>query len=267
MFFWNHFFLKRQLQRALSRGELIFFYQPQWHLQTGQITGVEALMRWRRNGTIVPPNDFIPKWEQAGLLPLLTSFLFNQTLSDLKQIHAAGFPDITVSVNLSVSQLNSKLEGTIEYALQQTGLPGKVLECELTETMPIASKAKEAVFNNLADLGITLILDDFGKGHATTHNLLMLKVRRIKLDQIFISDEPNPQAIDFIKMAHNFDTTVLAEGIETSQQADWLRHAGADFGQGFLLSKPLPLPNLIAFLIRTKTHEKKTGIAGTGRLS
>ncbi len=246
--FWKKLLLKRQLQTALRHNELHLFYQPQWNLKSGRIIGMEALMRRFHDGKLVPPMQFIPQWEKAGLLPLLTPFLFKKALTDLQYLWGLGFTDLTVAVNVSATQVNADLAGEINTALTATNMPGSALECELTEAMPLDTPDKIALFNQLHDLGVILTLDDFGTGHATSAILSSLKVDRIKLDKSLVWNVPCDQTTAALKLAHDLKISVLAEGIETAEQNDWFKQNGAHLGQGFLLSPPVPLDKLIQIL-------------------
>ncbi len=246
--FWKNLFLKHQIKTALDNDELVLFYQPQWDLKTSRIIGMEALLRRSRGGKIIPPMQFIPQWEQAGLLPLITSFLFKKALTDLKHLHNLGYTDLTVAVNISATEIDERLAAKIKDALSATNMPANALECELTETMPLSTPDKIKLFNELHDVGVILTLDDFGTGHATDDILSALKVDRIKLDKSLVWGAPNDTVTHAVQLARKLKLSVLAEGVETAEQNNWFAQNGGHFGQGFFLSPPLPLDKFIQLL-------------------
>lgn len=243
------------LRRALSRNEFVFYYQPEWDLKTGAIRGVEALIRWESPNGIIPPGEFVPVLEETGVINEFTPFLLNQTLHDLHELHEIGFMDLFMSVNLSSIQLKDPgLFDTIQSALTHNGITPNALECELTETGPNELSAVEIeTLKRLKQAGIKVSIDDFGTGHASFNYVKDLDVHKLKIDGEFIAtlfDRPVNQVITrtMIDLGHSLGLTVLAEGIEKPEQEKWLKDNGCDYGQGFLFSRPLPLPMLISFL-------------------
>ena len=243
------------LNRALTHNEFTFYYQPEWDLKTGKIKGLEALIRWESPNGIVPPSEFIPVLEETGLINSFTPFLFNQTLKDLKELHTVGFPDLFMSVNLSVVQLRDPmLIETIKKSLNEYGVLAEQLECEITESRAFSKNGNEKdTLISLQNMGIRVSIDDFGTGNASFNYIKNLSTQKIKVDLEFIRDlfdKPSNQTIlrTMIELGHSLGLTVLAEGIETPEQEKWLKENGCDYAQGFLLSRPLPLPMLISFL-------------------
>lgn len=253
------------LRRALANNEFVFYYQPEWDLKSGKIKGVEALMRWESPHGIVPPNEFIPILEETGLINEFTPFLVDQTLHDLKELHENGFADLFMSINISPIQLrDNSLPEIIEKTLSKYDISADTLECELTEGRSLSKTGMELdILRTLSKKGIRISIDDFGAGNATFGYIKNLNSHKIKVDYEFIRDlfekETNKTIMrTIIGLGHALGMTVLAEGIEKPEQEKWLRENGCDYGQGFYLSRPLPLQMLISFLRTTATQNTTT---------
>ncbi len=244
------------LKKALKNKEFVFYYQPEFDLKTGDILGVEALMRWENNKRgIVPPNEFIPVLEQSGLINDFTEFLLKQTLMDLRKIHDAGFRNTKLAVNLSVIQLKeTDIVDKIQDALQSAYINSTFLECEITESKGIDRELLDSdVFKRLQDLNVSISIDDFGTGYSSFDYLRTLNIKKLKIDQDFVQqmfENPKNQTIvsSMIQLAHDLGFPVLAEGIETTEQKNWLEEHGCDMGQGYWFSRPLPLDQLLDFM-------------------
>ncbi len=257
---WDH--LEDEIDRAIRKKEFVFYYQPEYDLSTKKILGLEALLRWNHPVRgLVSPMEFIPLLEKSKLIHKLTPFIFNQALKDLKEIKKNGFDQLFMSVNLSVVQLQDPaLLTVIKRSLNKYQIDPGFLECEVTETAMVENFIDALlVLNKIDDLKIRLSIDDFGAGYSSFNYLRELNVHKLKIDREFIrtlfekkSNETILSAI--INLGHNLNLTVLAEGIETVKQENWLKKYGCDVGQGFLFSKPLPLPILLNFLL---THKEK----------
>ena len=244
------------LQKALKKGEFVFYYQPEFDLKTGNILGVEALMRWvdKKRG-IVPPNEFIPVLEQSGLISQFTDFLLKQTLEDLRKIHESGLKNVFLAINLSVVQLKQPdIAEKIQNALQGAYINSSFLECEITETKGVDRELLDSdVFKKLQDLNVSISIDDFGTGYSSFDYLRSLNIKKLKIDQDFVRemfDNPKNQTImaSMIQLGHDLGLPVLAEGIETTGQKTWLEEHGCDMGQGYWFSRPLPVDQLLDFL-------------------
>ena len=249
------------LKRGLKNAEFMFYYQPEFDLKTGKIIAVEALMRWDSPKGIVPPNEFIPVLEESGLIHKFTEFLLRQTLTDLQKIHDAGYPDVAMAINLSGVQLKDKaLAKTIKKILDETKTKPQFLDCEITETQQVAlPDMKETIFKELADLGVKVSLDDFGTGYSSFNYLRYLDFSKLKIDCNFVrslGDNVRNRTILslIIQLGHILKIPVLAEGIETTEQKDWLEKNGCDYGQGFWFSRPLPMDQLMPFLEKKKKN-------------
>jgi len=249
------------LKRGLKKKEFVFYYQPEFELKTGKVVAVEALMRWNAPQGIIPPDEFIPVLEASGLIKDFTEFLLRQTLTDLKEIHTAGYPDVVMAVNLSAVQLkDSGLVDMIKKVLAETQTDPKFLECEITESQQLVlPEMQDTVFKELANLGIAISIDDFGTGYSSFNYLRHLDAKKLKVDCDFVRTlEENPKNKKIlpviIKLGHDLGIPVLAEGVETTEQKEYLEQNGCDFGQGFWFSRPLPLEQLLPFLEKKKEN-------------
>ncbi len=245
----------QELRNALKNKEIVFYYQPEWDLKTNRTIGVEALMRWEspKRG-YVPPLEFIPLLEESGVIHEFTHFLFEQTLKDLSELHKI-VPDLFVAVNLSISQLQeSDLAETIQKYLAANNVEAKYLECEFTESQELEDDVlSNGILDKLAEMNIPVSIDDFGTGYSSFERLKKLNIRKLKIDVAFVrtllEDDKNKSIVlSIIKLGHDLGFPVLAEGIETTEQQQWLRDNNCDYGQGFWFSRGLPVEQLKAFL-------------------
>ena len=234
------------LRHALQRGEFLLHYQPKAELESGRITGVEALMRWRPTGqNPVGPDRFIPILEETGLIVPIGAWAFREACTQMVAWRKAGLPAINLAVNLSAREFRQPdLIGRITQVLVDTGFDPHCLEIELTESILIDDS--EAVLRLLAGLkamGIRIAIDDFGTGHSSLSYLKRFDVDTLKIDRSFVRDTPDdPEdsaiSIAVIALAHGLKLKVVAEGVETQAQMDFLRAQGCDEIQGYLLSRP-----------------------------
>jgi len=239
--------LERRLRRALRDNEFLLHYQPQVDIESGQIVGTEALVRWRDPEVgLVPPSSFIPVAEESGLIGPLSEWVLREACRQNKAWQDEGLPPARVSVNLSARVFQQRdIAKLVMQVLAETGLEPQYLELELTEST-IMRNAEEAVsmLNELHALGIGLAIDDFGTGYSSLSYLKRFPVDRLKIDRSFVSDigisgddETITSAI--IALAHSLKLQVIAEGVETSAQLDFLRERACDEMQGFYFAKPL----------------------------
>jgi diguanylate cyclase (GGDEF)-like protein/PAS domain S-box-containing protein len=247
---------QEELRRALARSELFLQYQPQMDLTTGRIFAVEALIRWRHpERGLVPPGDFIPLAEETGLIGPIGDWTLRAACRQNKAWQVSGLPPIVVSVNVSARQVQEKdwVERVAE-ALEESGLEARYLELELTESM-IMEDVQQAVetMHRLEQLGVHLAIDDFGTGYSSLSALKRFPVDRLKIDRSFVKDLPADTddaaiARAVISLAHSLQLRVIAEGVETREQIDFLRAAGCDEIQGYYLSRPIDARALQAIL-------------------
>ncbi|MEY4752529.1 MAG: hypothetical protein RJA44_204, partial [Pseudomonadota bacterium] len=240
--------LTSELRRALERRQLLLHYQPQVDARSGCLIGVEALLRWQHpQRGLVPPGQFIPLAEEAGLIGEIGTWVLHEALRQTAAWQAEGLPIVPVAVNLSVRQFRDPaLCVQIEQALQQSGLPAHLLELELTESVALQdSEQATSTIAALKQLGVTLSIDDFGTGYSSLSYLKRFALDRLKIDQSFVrglNHDPKDEAIvaTIITLAHSLGLRTLAEGVETAAQAEMLRRSGCDELQGYLHGRPMP---------------------------
>jgi len=249
--------LEMALRRAAERSELVLYYQPQRSLHNDRIVAVEALLRWERPGRgMVSPMEFIPLAEDSGLIvPIGEWVLFSACTQAASWWHQHKL-ELRVAVNIAAKQIHHK--GFVEQvrdALAMTKLPPEFLELEITESS-IIENVEETVnkLHQLKALGVSVAIDDFGTGYSSLSYLKQLPVDRLKIDRSFVKDTPDD--IDdcaivrtIISMSHNLGLSVIAEGVETQRQLDFLRAQHCDEIQGYLLSVPLPAAQVTGLLI------------------
>ncbi|GGQ55541.1 putative bifunctional diguanylate cyclase/phosphodiesterase [Couchioplanes azureus] len=241
--------LEQALRTALARGELSVHYQPITDLATGELDGFEALMRWQHPALgAVSPLDFIPIAEETGLIVESGAWLLREAAGQLAKWRAARGPDarpLHVSVNVSVRQLrDGALVGIVRDVLAETGLPPEALWLEITESGVMEDlETALATLDALRDLGVTMAVDDFGTGYSSLSYLNRLPIGIVKLDRSFVSEvgrhganEPIVRAV--LAMTRAMHLRVVAEGVETEVQSDWLREQGCELAQGWLYGKP-----------------------------
>ncbi len=236
------------LRHAVERGELSVHYQPIVSLTGGDLIGFEALLRWHHfDRGLITPHKFIPIAEDSGLIIPITSWLLQETCSQLKkwQQISPAWSDLIVSVNISGRHLAAdELVGDVESALESTKLLPKHLKLEITESTAMENAEHTiGILQQLKFLGVQLSIDDFGTGYSSLSHLHRLPFDTLKIDRSFVNrvgeNGENSEVLQtIISLAKNLKMRVIAEGIETESQLHLLRNLGCDYGQGFLLSKP-----------------------------
>jgi diguanylate cyclase (GGDEF)-like protein len=253
--------LENKLRRAIERNEFVVYYQPKVDVNTWQIVGAEALVRWQNPEVgLVSPAEFIPLAEETGLIVPIGNWVSRVACSQIKQWHSEGFDSLGVSVNLCARQFQEQdLVSSVVEILSQSRLDPKFLELEITESS-IMTNADFAVkvLTELKALGIRVSVDDFGTGFSSLGYLKRLPVDILKIDQSFVHDvstDPDAAALvmTIISLAHNLRLKVIAEGVETEEQLRFLRLLRCDEIQGYLFSKPLPAEEFRALLIKAQT--------------
>ncbi len=240
--------LESDLRHALEQNEFVLFYQPQFSGDGKRLTGAEALLRWRhpRRG-LVPPGDFIPVLEELGLVVEAGDWVIREACRQLKSWHQAKVRVPKVSVNISARQFSDGQLGTrIATILKETGLPPACLELELTESI-LMREVSEAmqILDGLKNLGLSIAVDDFGTGYSSLNYLKQFPIDVLKIDRTFVDGLPSGEqdaqiARAIIAMAHSLNLAVIAEGVETQEQLDFLREHGCDEVQGYLFGRPMP---------------------------
>jgi diguanylate cyclase (GGDEF)-like protein/PAS domain S-box-containing protein len=240
--------LESDLRHALEQNEFVLYYQPQFSGDGKRLTGAEALLRWRhpRRG-LVPPGDFIPVLEELGLVVDVGDWVISEACRQLKAWHQARVRVPKVSVNISARQFSDGQLGTrIATILRETGLPPACLELELTESI-LMREVSEAmqILDGLKNLGLSIAVDDFGTGYSSLNYLKQFPIDVLKIDRTFVDGLPSGEqdaqiARAIIAMAHSLNLAVIAEGVETHEQLDFLREHGCDEVQGYLFGRPMP---------------------------
>jgi diguanylate cyclase (GGDEF)-like protein/PAS domain S-box-containing protein len=240
--------LESDLRHALEQNEFVLYYQPQFSGDGKRLTGAEALLRWRhpRRG-LVPPGDFIPVLEELGLVVDVGDWVISEACRQLKTWHQAKVRVPKVSVNISARQFSDGQLGTrIANILRDTGLPPACLELELTESI-LMREVSEAmqILDGLKNLGLSIAVDDFGTGYSSLNYLKQFPIDVLKIDRTFVDGLPSGEqdaqiARAIIAMAHSLNLAVIAEGVETQEQLDFLREHGCDEVQGYLFGRPMP---------------------------
>jgi diguanylate cyclase (GGDEF)-like protein/PAS domain S-box-containing protein len=239
--------LNNALRRALERHQLYLVYQPQINLQTNQVIGAEALLRWQHPELgRVSPAEFIPIAESSGLILPIGEWVMRTALTQLAQWIKQGMAPLTMSVNLSSVQFrHAELSDLVSRILSEAGLPPELLELELTEGVAMHNPVSAiAVMDDLHQRGIRLSIDDFGTGYSSLSYLKRFKVYKLKIDQSFVRDittDPDDKAIvsAIISLATSMGMRTIAEGVETEGQLEFLRSEGCNEVQGYYFSRPL----------------------------
>jgi diguanylate cyclase (GGDEF)-like protein len=240
--------LEARLRNALSAGEFLLHYQPIVELLDGQITGVEALLRWQASDSpLISPEGFMPVAEASDLIVPISRWVFRSACSEFARWASGSQAGLTVAINVSTRLFQEPdLVGEISSALEEARLPPDCLDLEITESSAMQDVEYSAtVLRRLKDLGVRISLDDFGTGYSSLSHLKRLPIDRIKIDKSFVRNVPtdgDDAAIvsAVIAMAHRLKRTTVAEGVETKDQLYFLRGEGCDHAQGFLFSHPLP---------------------------
>ena len=249
--------LMADLREALQQSQTLLFYQPKQDLKTGQIIGVEALIRWHHHERgWVNPADFIPLAEETGVIIQLTHWVIGQAAQDLACLQQ-DYPQMSVAINISARDLESaELHGTLASALEQHGLQASSVTLEITETAAMHDPARSLkALNVLAGLGHPVSIDDFGSGYSSLSYLKQLPAKELKLDRslihdVCISDSAEVIVNTAIQMAHSLGYRVVGEGVEDADTARRLQAEGCDLLQGYWLCKPKPIAELQDWLKR-----------------
>ncbi|HAX79653.1 MAG TPA: diguanylate cyclase [Cyanobacteria bacterium UBA11372] len=232
--------LENNLYKALERGEFLLHYQPQIDLKTGKIVGMEALLRWQHpEQGLISPNRFIPLAEETGLINPIGEWALRTACAQNKAWQLVGLPPLRMAVNLSARQfMQQNLIDKIAQILAETGLEPRYLEIEITETTAIQDiDFTISMLQTLKNMGIYISMDDFGTGYSSLSSLKRFPLSTLKIDRSFIDDAPIIKAV--IALGHGLNLKVIAEGVETPGQLEFLREVKCDDVQGYFLSKPL----------------------------
>jgi predicted signal transduction protein with EAL and GGDEF domain len=258
--------LETKLRRGLIEQELRVFYQPQIDITTGEIIGAEALVRWQDFNQLMPPSYFIPIAEETSLIIDIGAWVLYETCQQGRVWLDEGLlPAMSLSVNIATPQIKrSNLVEIVDAVLEQTGFPAEQLILEITERGLMENQEVDSVFEILDDLralGIHLAIDNFGTGYSSLSYLIRFPVDTLKIDRSFVNAISHNQdntgiVTSIISMAHSLGFKVLAEGVETQEQLDFLREKACDYYQGYIKSKPVPVDEFTELLREQKKLTK-----------
>ena len=250
--------MENELRLALERNELFLVYQPKVCHPEHRVTGMEALVRWRkRDGSLALPAEFIPVAEESGLITALDEWVMHEACRQNQEWQAMGLPRLPISVNVSLARFDAeRLMGHVRDVLQASGLPPGYLQIEFTESQMFADESRaQALIEGLHALGVQIALDDFGTGYSSLRYLLQYRFDTLKIDRSFLSGLPADTRQDavvqaIIAMARALEAEVVAEGVETAAQAERLEMHGCHELQGHYYSYPLDAEAFATLLVR-----------------
>jgi diguanylate cyclase len=257
--------LVAELRRGIAQGELFLHYQPKAVLAQDRITGVEALVRWQHpeRGTLAP-NDFVPLAERTGLTHALTRFALEEALGQLHNWLKAGL-ELDLAVNLSARDLlDESLPKTIVELLAANDVPASRLELEVTESVILADPLRaRRILLALGEIGVRIVIDDYGSGYSSLSYLKHLPVNGIKIDRSFVMsmEQDASDAVivrSTIELGRSLGLSVVAEGVETAANWAELKRLGCEMAQGFYLSRPVPAAQIAPLLL---LHNARSGSA------
>jgi predicted signal transduction protein with EAL and GGDEF domain len=265
--------LESALHKAIERDELVLHYQPKIDVRAARMVGVEALMRWNRNGTLVAPGDFIPLAEETGLIVPLSEWAVREAARQVKAWQVSfGFTD-SVAVNLPNRLFErSDLVEHIHQAVTNYGIPHRAIQLEITET-GLMRDLQNVIpsLHRLNEIGVEISIDDFGTGYSSLAYLTTLPISEVKIDRSFVRDlgiTPQSSAVvtAIIALARSLGLRVVAEGVENLRQMEVLHRLGCGVMQGFLFSRPIPPDDLEAWLRNTILPRRAPWIGQAGAL-
>lgn len=257
--------VEKELAAAIENNELALYYQPKIDLNTGEVMGMEALIRWiKPDGKVVPPGDFIPIAEHSLLITKISHFVLYEACRQNKKWQDLGLKPVTVSINLTaIDFYQTDVTALIKQALDDTGLDPQWLDVELTESLALKN-IDDAIqqMNEIKSLGVKLSMDDFGTGYSSLSYIQVLPISLLKLDRSFImyleDDNISREIVSaVIRIAKSKQIKTIAEGIETQGQAQILKNSGCDWAQGYFFGKPMPADEFEKFLILRQKEPAK----------
>lgn len=254
--------IRSRLAGALDRNDMVLYFQPIRHAQSGALAGAEALLRWTDPEIgPVPPSEFVPIAEESGLVSSIGEWVLYTACRQAQAWQQARYEPFRMSVNISPREIcEPAFVPMVSKILEDTGLDPALLEFEVTETAMMQDGPEaETTLRALRDMGINIALDDFGTGYSSLSHLLRFPINRLKIDRSFVTDIAESEqsaklAGAIVAMAHYLDLKVVAEGVETEEQANFLRERGCDYLQGYLLSRAMPAEEFERFLEEEKSR-------------
>jgi diguanylate cyclase (GGDEF)-like protein len=251
--------LENDLRQAMAAGQLAVYYQAKVAVDTGHITGTEALVRWHHpKYGLIAPDVFIPIAEDIGLIVGIGDWVLREACLQLKRWHDTGFTHLTMAVNLSAEQFSQpELTARVREALGRANLPARYLELELTESAVMRDTERSVhLLREIADLGVRISVDDFGTGYSSLSYLRRLPLHSLKIDRSFIHEiEGSREDAEIVRaivsLAHSLDLGVTAEGVENKAQHDFVRGLGCEEFQGYLCSEAMPADQFLTELRKT----------------
>jgi EAL domain-containing protein (putative c-di-GMP-specific phosphodiesterase class I) len=266
--------LEGHLRRAVERNEFELYYQPKADLETGVVTGVEALLRWHQPGHgVVSPDRFVSVLEETGLILPVGAWVIRTACQQLGEWDRLGMPPLHMAVNLSARQFRHlHLVSLVEDSLRESAIDPRRLEIELTESLLMEdTDATRSLLESFARMGVRLAIDDFGTGHSSLSYLRRFNVDTLKIDRSFVqilSDRHEDMAIAsaVIALGHSMKMNVVAEGVETPAQAELLHELGCDEMQGYLLGRPMPASAFVPWMqpyLDALRNQKRAGLRST----
>ena len=255
--YFKKFTFEQELRNAIEEKHLELYYQPQVSLCSQEIIGLEALLRWNHpTFGLISPDEFIPLAEELGIATLIGDYVLQKACHQLKDWKEQGYRPIKISINLSPQDfLSHTIVEKVKKRLTESDIDPQYLELEITESMAMDVKNATEMMKELNQIGVQIAMDDFGKGYSSLNYLKNFQIHRLKIDRSFIDDiliEQNDVKIisAIIHLAHSLNLKVIAEGVETKEQADFLFNLHCDEAQGYYYGKPLPVGDIEGILTK-----------------
>jgi diguanylate cyclase (GGDEF)-like protein len=264
--------LETSLRHAVDRQELELYYQPKWDFHTSAITGAEALVRWNHPELgLLPPARFISIAEDSGLVLILGEWVLRTAVQEVGRLHNIGFSGLRIAVNLSARQFRQvELADLVHEVLAVSSFDASCLELELTEGILMHHTEENlATLKAFKTMGVRIAIDDFGTGYSSLSYLQRFPVDVLKIDRSFVKDLPDsPGSVAIVNavvtLAHGLGLEVVAEGVETIEQKDFLGARGCDEGQGYLFGRPMPLAEFRKILAQDRLRKVAATVPPAG---